>query len=111
MTYFAKDPVVNHLQFVSVLYKPEDLARRMRKLNDLEIGFVCFYTVMREGNEERTFCLLPEKRDDKWIRQENWIARDEVEAHCGMFLRGQNDHFDEMCAGSLRIIRDWIQRA
>lgn len=110
MTYFAKDPLVNHLQFVSVLYKPEDLARRMRQLQDLETGFVCFYTVMRVGGEERTFCLVPDRRDSKWIRQENWVAGDEVEAHCGMFLRGMNDHFEEMCGRSLGIIRDWIQR-
>lgn len=111
MTYFAKDPVVNHLQFVSVLYKPEELARRMRKLNQLNnIGFVCFYTVIREQKEERTFCLLPEKRDERWIRQENGLAKDEVEAHCGMFLRGANDHYEEMCYRSFGIIRDWIQR-
>lgn len=110
MTYFAKDPVVNHLQFVSVLYKPEDLVRRMRKLTDLDVRFVCFYTVIREEREERTFCLLPEKRDERWIRQENGLAKDEVEAHCGMFLRPANDRYEEMCHRSLGIIRDWIQR-
>jgi hypothetical protein len=109
MTYFAKDPVVNHLQFVSVLYKPEELARRMRKLNDINnMGFVCFYTVMREQGEERTFCLLPEKRDGRWIRQENGLAKDEVEAHCGMFLKAANEHYEEMCIRSLGIIREWI---
>ena len=108
---------MNHLQFVSVLYKPDELARRMKRLTKLEgTGFVVFYTVVREGGgaEERTFCNLPvgvgEGREEggMWLRQENGVAKDEVEAHCGMFLRRQNDHYEEMCTESIRIIREWI---
>jgi len=112
LSYFAKDPVVNHLQFVSVLYKPDDLAKRMKRLTALETGFVEFYTVVtRPGDDEgeRTFCLLPqEKGNGMWIRQENGIAKDEVEAHCTMFLQAYNDHYEEMCNQSLGIIREWI---
>jgi hypothetical protein len=112
LSYYAKDPVVNHLQFVSVLYKPEELSKRMKRLNALQqVGFATFYTVITASSDdgkERTFCLLPEERDGRWIRQENGLAKDEVDAHCGMFTRGSNDHFDEMCIQSLQIIRSWI---
>ena len=59
--------------------------------------------------EKGTFCNIPEdKGENKWIRQENGLAKDEVDAHCGMFTRGSNDHFGEMCSESLQIIKDWI---
>lgn len=113
--YFAKDPVVNHLQFVSVLYKADDLSKRMTRLADLEVGFVVFYTVVtqhEEGDEERTFCLLPREREQGiWMRQENGVAKDEVEAHCTMFLEAYNDHYQDMCKQSLAIIKEWIVRA
>ena len=110
LSYFAKDPVVNHLQFVSVLYKPEELSRRMKRLLGLKtVGFSVFYTVIKDNEGERTFCNVPKDNDEgKWVRQENWLAKDEVEAHCGMFLKKDNDHYDELCRESLRIIKDWI---
>jgi hypothetical protein len=110
--YLAKDPVVNHLQFVKVLYKPEELARRMRRLGETDVGFSNFYTVIwdREAREERTFCNLPkEGGEGRWVRQVNGVAKDEVEAHCGMFLKGNNDHYEEMCSEGLRIMRSWIE--
>jgi hypothetical protein len=115
LSYFAKDPIVNHLQFVKVLYKPDELARRMKRLHEVQnIGFAVFYTVVTtpsEDDKERTFCILPEvKEDGKWIRQENGLAKDEVDAHCGMFLAACNDHYDEMCRQSVQMIRDWIGR-
>ena len=110
--YFAKDPVVNHLQFVKILYKPDELARRMKRLAETKgVGFANFYTVIwdKEDEEERTFCNLPkEGGEGKWVRQGNGLAKDEVEAHCGMFLRGNNDHYDQMCLDGLRIMKSWI---
>lgn len=113
LSYFSKDRIVDHLQFVSVLYKPDELARRMRRLYDVpNVGFATFYTVVTapcDDERERTFCNLPEDMGEgRWIRQENGLAKDEVEAHCGIFLRTNNDHYDEMCTESLRIIRNWI---
>ena len=112
ISYFAKDPVVNHLQFVKVLYKPDELAQRMKRFEQVRetTGFACFYTVVVDKEEgERTFCNLPVQRGEgRWIRQENGVAKDEVEAHCGMFLRRENDHYEEMSRESIRIIRDWI---
>lgn len=112
--YFAKDPVVNHLQFVKVLYKPDELARRMRRLAETkDVGFANFYTVMwdKQAGEERTFCNLPkEGGESRWVRQVNGLAKDEVEAHCGMFLRGNNDHYDQMCSEALGLLKDWISR-
>ena len=110
--YFAKDPVVNHLQFVKLLYKPDELARRMKRLAETKgVGFANFYTVIwdTEDREERTFCNLPkEGGEGKWVRQDNGLAKDEVEAHCGMFLRANNDHYDQMCSDGLRIMKSWI---
>src|SRR5271156_4710216 len=111
--YMAKDPVVNHLQFVSVLYKPEELARRMKRLSQLDhIGFVNFFTVVtkedyQDDTGERVFCNLPDDRT-RWIRQENGIAGNEVDAHCTMFVKTYNDHYDEMCWQSLQLIREWV---
>jgi pimeloyl-ACP methyl ester carboxylesterase len=111
LTYFAKDPIVNHLQFVSVLYKSDELSRRMKRLSSVRTGFRVFYTsiVTDQGNKERTFCNLPVDGDmGRWIRQENGLAKDEVEAHCGMFSKSTNDHFDDMVRESIDIIRTWI---
>lgn len=111
LSYFAKDPVVNHLQFVKVLYKPDELAQRMKRLEKVRgtTGFACFYTVVVDKEGERTFCNLPVQREEgRWVRQENGVAKDEVEAHCGMFLRRENDHYEEMSRESIRIIRGWI---
>ena len=108
---------------MSVLYKSDDLAKRMTRLCEAvegKCGFVVFYTVvtqMGEGREEgeRTFCLLPQRGEEvaegslgRWIRQENGLAKDEVEAHCTMFLKAYNDHYEEMCRQSLGLIREWI---
>lgn len=109
---------------MSVLYKPDDLAKRMTRLCaavEGKSGFVVFYTVVthpgeEEGQEgERTFCLLPQRGQEvaeggagRWIRQENGLAKDEVEAHCTMFLKAYNDHYEELCRQSLGLIREWI---
>jgi hypothetical protein len=114
LSYLAKDPIVNHLQFVSVLYKPNDLARRMKRLSEVtKVGFAVFYTVVTTPSDdggERTFCNLPVDKGGcgRWIKQENGLAKDEVEAHCGMFSKINNDHYEEMCTESLSIIKDWI---
>ena len=53
LSYFAKDPVVNHLQFVSVLYKPDELARRMKRLSEIRtVGFAVFYTVVTKPPDD-----------------------------------------------------------
>jgi hypothetical protein len=114
LSYFAKDPVVNHLQFVKVLYKPDELARRMRRLAETTgVGFANFYTVIwdKEAGEERTFCNVPkEGGEGRWVRQVNGLAKDEVEAHCGMFMKSTNDHYDQMCSDGLRMMRSWITK-
>ena len=109
-SYYVKDPVINHLQFVKVLYASEDLVKRMRKVSEMKIGFAVFYTVVTHPSEdggERTFCNLPKERKG-WIRQENGLAKDEVEAHCGMFSPGENDHFGDMVGTSVKLIKEWI---
>jgi hypothetical protein len=117
LSYLAKDPIVNHLQFVGVLYKPDELARRMKRLSEIRtVGFAVFYSVTTaasaEGEGERTFCIVPaDKMGGKWIRQENGLAKDEVEAHCGMFSRSSNDHYQDMCGESLRLLMEWISAA
>jgi hypothetical protein len=111
LSYYAKDPVINHLQFVKVLYASEDLAARMRRISSVNVGFAIFYTVVTYPSDdggERTFCNLPKERGGIWIRQENGVAKDEVEAHCGMFSPGENDHFGEMVGRSVRLIKEWI---
>jgi hypothetical protein len=111
LSYYVKDPVINHLQFVKTLYASEDLAKRMRRVSELKVGFVVFYTVVThpcDDGGERTFCNLPKERDGVWIRQENGVAKDEVEAHCGMFSARENDHFGEMVDKSVRLIKGWI---
>lgn len=57
--------MVNHLQFVKVLYKPDELAQRMKRFEQVRetTGFACFYTVVVDKEEgERTFCNLPVQR-------------------------------------------------
>ena len=77
------------------------------------MGFAVFYTVLTKPSDdggERTFCNLPVDKGGcgRWIRQENGLAEDEVDAHCGMFLKTNNDHYEEMCRESLSTIKDWI---
>jgi hypothetical protein len=112
-SYFAKDPIVNHLQFVSALYKSDELATRMRRVYSMSsIGFVVFYTVINTTDyTDGTFCIIPEDKEGKWIRQENGLANDEVAAHCGMFSRASNDHYDEMTWHSIELIKCWIMNS
>jgi hypothetical protein len=44
----------------------------------------------------------------RWGHQENGLAKDEVEAHCGMFSKITNDYLDDMVRESIDIIRTWI---
>jgi hypothetical protein len=112
MTYLAKDTITNHLQFVSALGKPETLSARVKQFMGTKdkTGFACFYTVVGVGKEERTFCLLPNGEGEGWIRQVNGLARDEVEAHCGMFELRSNDGYEEMRSRSLALIQEWANR-
>src|SRR5262245_12032677 len=48
LSYFARDSIVDHLQFVSALYKQDSLASRMKQVRAANVGFTVFYTVTRD---------------------------------------------------------------
>jgi hypothetical protein len=67
-----------------------------------------FYTsiVIDEGSKERTFCNLPVGGDmGRWIRHQNGLAKDELDAHCGVFSKSTSGHFDATVKESIDIIR------
>jgi hypothetical protein len=103
-----------HLGFASILYADsDDLEDRLVFLNDMKgIGFSNFYTVIgtrADGGGGRTFCELPQRFGEQWTRQQNDYARDEIAAHCGMFSPESNDHYEDMCWRSARLIKLWLE--
>ncbi|KAH0559005.1 hypothetical protein GP486_004375 [Trichoglossum hirsutum] len=88
--------VGSHLEFVGCLVKAEDLKKRMAGIIELvdeyEMGFVEFYTVLGNGfekenlAEERTFCVLPHSEWKQYFKPaKNDKARDETLAHMSTF--------------------------
>lgn len=104
--YYNRDQITqsvswatSHLEFVGVLYRREELRRRVaymvRLNNDLGVGFGNFYTRLGRAagskevsmvgtvmGNERTFCVLPKKDlAGDWREAINDKAKDEVTAH------------------------------
>ncbi|KAH8599850.1 hypothetical protein B0O99DRAFT_611230 [Bisporella sp. PMI_857] len=116
----------SHLEFVGCLMKGEDLRKRvagMVRLNrEMNIGWSNLYTrlgkqaVSKEtgsmvgsvvGNQ-RTFCNLP-KTDGKelWHEAINDAAKDEINAHIGMFFPKANPAFYDLSERAKNLIVQW----
>lgn len=129
--------VSSHLEFVSELTKHEVLKTRLSRSKSIRgIGFANLYTslgnrekssTVQGGNmapppgtdpalasflaAERTFCREPGKGDEKqgWYKMVNTKAKDEVEAHTGMFNPQTNPGFYNMSDHARNIVLQWVE--
>jgi len=55
------------------------------------------------------FITLPWSSKDRWLKVKITGVEDEVAAHCGLFIRGQNLQYDEFVARVGRVVLGWLQ--
>ena len=128
--------VSSHIEFVSELTSTETLKKRLSRSASIRgVGFANLYTslglrktssTVEGGNmgpppgtdpslasflaAERTFCNEPEeKRKLGWYKMVNLKAKDEVEAHIGMFSPQTNPGFYEMSNHARNLVLRWVE--
>ncbi|KAK3504531.1 hypothetical protein B0T13DRAFT_6955 [Neurospora crassa] len=132
--YYNRDQITqsvswatSHLEFVGVLYRREELRRRVaymvRLNNDLGVGFANFYTRLGRAagskevsmvgtvmGNERTFCVLPKKDPaGDWREAIDNKAKDEVTAHISMFDLKDNPGYTKLAHDARDMIVKWLQ--
>ncbi|KAI9651816.1 MAG: hypothetical protein M1831_007566 [Alyxoria varia] len=97
-----------------------------------KIGLSVYYTSLThpsaqpsasitQQNEERTFVNLPAElrrqqsravsdpdAERVWVRAGNGTARNEVDAHVGMFATGTNDGYERLCGAVVERVGAWV---
>ncbi|KAL2271540.1 hypothetical protein VTJ83DRAFT_911 [Remersonia thermophila] len=120
--------VTSHLEFVGCLARKEELRRRMARmvqLNEaLDVGFGNLYTRLGQAAEstqvsmvgtvlgkDRTFCVLPSKRDQAgdWRAAVNDKAKDEIGAHISMFEPKDNPGCEKLAVEARDMIASWLR--
>ena len=130
--------VGGHLEFVGCLARDAELKKRFVDMTELTrashteqstesevkprretLGFKVFYTVLAPvlGGDTgvaggRTFCKIPQEPAEwqpYWERAINDKAKNEIEAHTGMFEAKENPRYDAMVERSAGVLSDWIQ--
>lgn len=61
----------------------------------------------KEGPQH--FITLPWSSKERWLKVKIMGVEDEVAAHCGLFIRGQNLEYDEFVARVGRVVLGWLQ--
>lgn len=132
--------VGSHLEFVGCLMRGEELKSRldrvMRLRVDKGVGFKDLITVLGKGSSggrppamtmaggfvevhrsggspERTFCNVPKserKKGEVFERLEIEEARDEMEAHCSIFLPGEHRGYYGMSERAKELVVKWVER-
>lgn len=82
------------------------------------VGFKVMYTLLAPvmGGDSssfaggRTFCRVPVDEDWQkyWTRALNDKAKNEIEAHCSMFVPNENTQYDTMMETSANTMNDWV---
>ncbi|KAF8465259.1 hypothetical protein BDZ91DRAFT_681608 [Kalaharituber pfeilii] len=136
--YFKREEVsqgfgwaTSHIEFVRELAQAETLRKRLTRVSAVDgVGFANFYTSLglRKANsmsisgandatslflnKERTFCSEPGKGSDFerfWFKMVNRKAKDEIEAHTGMFSPTTNPGFYEMSMKARDLVVEWAE--
>lgn len=55
------------------------------------------------------FITLPWSSKDRWLKVKIAGVEDEVAAHCGLFIRGQNLQYDDFVARVGRLVLGWVR--
>ncbi|EJU06590.1 hypothetical protein DACRYDRAFT_29757, partial [Dacryopinax primogenitus] len=103
-----------HLQYVGNLWDEKGLKRRLELVISTGVVFRDFYTLLPASAlhpTERTFSILPPSSSPShphFVPQTNKVAKDEIEAHIGMFEPKSNDGYYEMGLEVVRVIGEAV---
>ncbi|ODQ55060.1 hypothetical protein SAICODRAFT_5669 [Saitoella complicata NRRL Y-17804] len=103
--------VQSHLAFVSVLFESKSLQSRVHDLIHLSyshnIGWAQWYTELQNN---KTFCLMPDGGAimERYLPARNEGAKDEVDAHCSMFLSERNEGYERMKREVVRRCKEFV---
>lgn len=104
-------------EFVHTLWNKEQMKSRIVELNrnSSSYPFKTFYTVATKGEESKTFIIFEDSDicrqmvNDYFVRLENNLVEDEIQAHMSMFDSSTNSSFEGMLTESARsIIQYWF---
>ncbi|KAJ8119577.1 hypothetical protein O1611_g10580 [Lasiodiplodia mahajangana] len=110
----------DHFTFVGALLKQRELARRLERMALLKgIGIHDYYTSLGENGmwsggyfvPERTFCAIPSKEHQAYHLFTRRIIKDvddEVQAHMSMFIRDNNDQYEQMTQEATNLVVRWF---
>jgi pimeloyl-ACP methyl ester carboxylesterase len=112
--------MAGHLKFVGALMKQAQLKTRLDRLSQIKgVGLVNFYTSLGENGywnggyfvPKRTFCAIPTGTEALQIfrEQPNAKAKDEIAAHCSMFIPTKNPHYEEMSMTATDMVCEWLK--
>ncbi|KAL2189184.1 hypothetical protein L209DRAFT_752402 [Thermothelomyces heterothallicus CBS 203.75] len=113
--------LADHFAFVGALLKPNELGRRLHRLAALRgVGVRDVYASLGENGywsggyfvPERTFCAVPSGRDAPeaalFARHVVEGAKDEIDAHIGLFRKEKNKNYDRMTRDAAKLVIDWF---
>jgi hypothetical protein len=110
----------DHLTFVGVLMKQQELNRRLERLAGLRgVGVHDIYCSLGENGywsggyfvPERTFCAVPsgdEPASGLFSRHVVSKAEDEIQAHMSMFRPDRNEEYQLMVEKAGRLVATWF---
>lgn len=110
----------DHLTFVGVLMKQQELNRRLERLANLKgIGIHDIYCSMGENGywsggyfvPERTFCAVPsddEPASNLFSRHVVNNAEDEIQAHMSLFRSDKNEDYQLMIDKASKLVITWF---
>ncbi|KAI9886927.1 MAG: hypothetical protein M1823_001219 [Watsoniomyces obsoletus] len=114
--------IQNHLQFVGVIMKRGESRMKLARITALEgFGFGNLYTSLGQNPAmvggayipERTFCAIPPAKNplsDKFRRELNLVAKDEIDAHTSMFKEDKNPGYHRLLDDAKDCVIEWINR-
>ncbi|KAK4141393.1 uncharacterized protein C8A04DRAFT_39124 [Dichotomopilus funicola] len=123
--------LADHFTFVGALLKQNELNRRLERLAALQggVGVCDVYASLGENGywsggyfvPERTFCAVPsgnkeEKKKASELAAEAKLftrhvmsdAKDEIQAHTGLFKRPQNKNYERMTNDAAQRVVEWF---
>ncbi|CAG8639303.1 2021_t:CDS:2, partial [Dentiscutata heterogama] len=109
----------SHLEFVGILWKPEELKQRLENLIKIpDLTFHCFYTQIPPNEtfySPRTFIVLPPPEMLSYFSSTICVSKDEIEAHCYMFDPEQNHYYFDLghvCAKRIiNMVDKWEEKS
>ncbi|KLT40835.1 hypothetical protein CC85DRAFT_329607 [Cutaneotrichosporon oleaginosum] len=108
-----------HMTFVRNLWDAKALRDRLDRIAELQnsrnVTFANFYTCLPASGTHltrRTFAIIPSPSEaiaTHWMPAINTVAKDEVNAHMGMFNPRNNDGFYDLGLATVRIIAERLE--